>query len=316
MKPDVSVIIATYNVEAYIEAAIQSALAQTDVMVEVIAVDDCSTDNTWQIISQHPDDRVKAYRLPQNGGPSAARNHAISHAEATWIAVLDGDDTMAPDRLSLCLARAQAMQAQMVVDNLLEMHENNGKLTQGNPMYRLDTLGNTLSLEEFIAGNSAFLGGESLGYLKPIIQRGFLATHQLSYDPEIRIGEDYLLLASVLAEGAICAIEPKAGYNYTIREGSISHRLTLADIERIEACDEKFLRKYPLDTAAQNAQYRRSKKLKEAKAFTMLVHGIKHKQPANILGALRISPAALIYLNAPIVKRIRQCFLGGRRGNG
>ncbi len=96
MSPDISVIIAAYNVECYVERAINSALIQADgadaPAVEVIVIDDGSTDRTWEILSRIADPRVRCFQLPGNSGPSAARNAGIARASGRWIAVLDGDD--------------------------------------------------------------------------------------------------------------------------------------------------------------------------------------------------------------------------------
>ncbi len=62
-SPDISIIITTYNVERYIERAIESALTQQGVTLEIIVVDDCSTDNTWQVICKNTDKRIKRKKL-------------------------------------------------------------------------------------------------------------------------------------------------------------------------------------------------------------------------------------------------------------
>ena len=89
---DISVIIAAYNVESYIERAIQSALSQEGVGLEVIVVDDCSSDETVNIVRSIKDKRLVLVQHDVNQGPGAARNTAIEKAKGQWIAVLDGDD--------------------------------------------------------------------------------------------------------------------------------------------------------------------------------------------------------------------------------
>ena len=305
MTVDVSVIITAYNVERYITRAIHSALNQAGPTVEVIVVDDCSTDGTWSVISAISDARLKNFKLPKNGGPSVARNEGIAKATGTWIAVLDGDDAFEPERLARCLSRAAALKADIVVDNLQIVRENGGPAEPMFPPVRFSST-QTLDLTAFIAGNQSFMAGHGLGYLKPVFLAEFLRRHKLSYDPDIRIGEDYLIMAEALASGAVCAVEPTAGYLYTIRAGSISHRLTPEDVLRISTCDKKFLSRHTLNPAAMKAQRRREHSLRETYAFSLLVEAIKQKSPGKIFRAVSQCPTAVRHLWLPVKARIER----------
>ena len=242
MSLDISVIIATYNVECYIERAINSALIQMDCAdapaIEVIVVDDGSTDRTGKIVSRIGDPRLQCLQLPRNGGPGAARNAGIARASGRWIAILDGDDTFFPGRLARLIKLAAGQKADIVVDNLSVFRESDGA---SFPMFSPSRLARlpVLGLSGFITGNQSFMGGYALGYMKPVFSAGFLRQHGLCYQPDLRIGEDYLLLAQCLALGARCIVDPTAGYLYTSRAGSASHRLIKEDILRIIGNDKK-----------------------------------------------------------------------------
>jgi glycosyltransferase involved in cell wall biosynthesis len=97
MQVALSVIIPAFNVENYIIAAIQSALDQSDIDVEVIVVDDGSTDRTCQRAASVSNDRLRIIRQP-NAGPSAARNAGIRLARGEFIGFLDGDDLWYPNK--------------------------------------------------------------------------------------------------------------------------------------------------------------------------------------------------------------------------
>lgn len=104
-KPLISVIIPSYNNAQYVVAAVQSALAQTYSPVEVIVVDDGSTDDTRARLAAW-DGRVR-YDYQANGGVSKARNRGIAHARGDLIAFLDADDQWLPEKLNKqweCLA--------------------------------------------------------------------------------------------------------------------------------------------------------------------------------------------------------------------
>jgi len=109
MSARVSVIIPTYNRASAVCEAIGSVLDQTYGDLEVLVVDDGSTDGTAGIVAETfgPDPRVKVLSRP-NGGPAAARNHGIRQARGELIAFLDSDDLWEPDKLELQVAQLDA----------------------------------------------------------------------------------------------------------------------------------------------------------------------------------------------------------------
>ncbi|HEU5047105.1 MAG TPA: glycosyltransferase family 2 protein [Rickettsiales bacterium] len=302
---DVSVIIAAYNVENYIRHAIRSALDQEHVRVEVIVVDDCSRDRTGQIVQNMRDPRVRYIRLTRNAGAGAARNAAIAAAQGKWIAILDGDDRMLPGRLARCIEHAALHHADIVVDNIVVQREQDGREFLMFPTERFTKMP-YITLADFIAGNQSFLGGYCLGYLKPIFSAHFLQRMQLAYRPEIRIGEDYMLMAEALANQAVCVTEPTAGYAYTARAGSTSHRLRLEDVNRIATADRLFLTHHTLDPRAAAAQQRRERHLQQAYRFTQLVDALKCRDLKAALKIVLSSPQAAWPLWRPACVRIQR----------
>jgi len=98
MNPKVSVIIPAYNTEKYISQAIESALTQTEQSVEVIVVNDASTDATLEVVKSFSDERLTLINNEYNRGAGYARNRAIQESRGEWVAVLDSDDWYAPER--------------------------------------------------------------------------------------------------------------------------------------------------------------------------------------------------------------------------
>lgn len=115
MDPLVSIIIPTYNAEKYIKDTINSALSQTYKNIEVIIVDDGSTDGTLKLINSFQSEKVKIF-TQKNKGASVARNNGIKHSNGKYIQFLDADDLINevkidyqvkllisnPDHISLC----------------------------------------------------------------------------------------------------------------------------------------------------------------------------------------------------------------------
>lgn len=100
---DVSVVIPVFNGERYLADAIDSVLAQAGVEVEVVVVDDGSTDGTAAVASRYGD-RIHLVRQP-NRGVAAARNHGIRISQADVLAFLDADDLYTPDKFACQLPR-------------------------------------------------------------------------------------------------------------------------------------------------------------------------------------------------------------------
>lgn len=99
-NPKVSLIIATYNRAALLPRAVNSVLSQTCDDYEIIIVDDCSTDDTQDVIRTFADPRVRPFRHEVNRGAAAARNTGIAQARGDYIAFLDDDDECTPNRLA------------------------------------------------------------------------------------------------------------------------------------------------------------------------------------------------------------------------
>ena len=100
-KPLVSIIVPTYNVEAYITETIECVLNQTFKDWELVITDDCSTDSTVAIIQKYAenDSRIRLYQQEHNSGAAAARNNSIEKAEGRYISFLDSDDWWYPTKL-------------------------------------------------------------------------------------------------------------------------------------------------------------------------------------------------------------------------
>ncbi|MCK3683748.1 glycosyltransferase [Maribellus sp. YY47] len=98
-QPLVSVIMSVFNGEVYLRQAIDSILSQTYTNFELIVIDDCSTDKSWDILSSYNGSRVKLYRNEKNQGLAYSLNRAIEYSIGEYIARMDSDDIAVPERL-------------------------------------------------------------------------------------------------------------------------------------------------------------------------------------------------------------------------
>ena len=101
MNDLISIVIPAYNREKTILRCIDSVLKQTYKNIEIIVVDDGSTDKTQEIILSVKDSRIKYVKLEKNSGAQVARNKGIEFADGKWIAFLDSDDMWEEDKLEI-----------------------------------------------------------------------------------------------------------------------------------------------------------------------------------------------------------------------
>lgn len=100
----VSVIIPTFNRSHILPEAIESVLRQTYPRLELLIVDDGSTDDTGEVVSSFKDDRIRMIRHPKNAGVSTARNTGLAEAKGDFVSFLDSDDLWMPEKLALELS--------------------------------------------------------------------------------------------------------------------------------------------------------------------------------------------------------------------
>ncbi len=132
IAPRVSVIIPTYQNAKELPRAVQSALAQDLAEIEVIVIDNASTDETPRVCAQlaQQDKRVRPLRLEVNAGPAGARNAGAKAARGEYLAFLDADDEWLPDRLSAQLAVLDAYpQVALAFCDGMLLDEQSGKQT-------------------------------------------------------------------------------------------------------------------------------------------------------------------------------------------
>lgn len=105
----ISVVLPTYNRAATLPRAIASVLDQDYRQIELIVVDDGSSDGTPQLLEAIADPRLRSLRLPRNGGASAARNHGVEQARGEWVAFHDSDDEWLPGHLRRLVEAAREL---------------------------------------------------------------------------------------------------------------------------------------------------------------------------------------------------------------
>ena len=236
MNIEVSVIIPAYNTEKYIAKAISSALGQTLANIELIVVDDCSTDNTVKVIKEFDDPRLRLIVNQQNMGAGGARNKAIEAAQGKWIAVLDSDDWYAPQRLEVLVSIAEAKNVDFIADDSYLIED--GVQTPWSTIIResgvkVDTI-QQFDAVEFVLTDIEGRPGLRLGFTKPLFRKQFLLDHKIKYQ-DIKVTQDFWFDMQCFVHGAKFFLVPEPYYFYRARPGSL---VSSSKIERMkEECE-------------------------------------------------------------------------------
>lgn len=129
--PTVSVIMATYNGAALVGETLASLAAQTFTDWELIAVDDCSRDDTVDVLRAFADPRARVITSDANGGPVVARNRAFAEVRGRYVAALDQDDICLPERFARQVAFLDAHPEVVLVSTAASLLTD-GRVTSGN----------------------------------------------------------------------------------------------------------------------------------------------------------------------------------------
>ncbi len=209
MVPKVSVIIPVYNVEAYIDRCVQSILAQSFKDIELILVDDGSSDRSGAICDgyQKADSRVKVFHLP-NSGASAARNAGIEAACGQYIMFVDSDDYIDSDMLEAMLAKNEA---DIILSGLRFM------LPDGRTQQLFEAADfDRISLHDFIKEyyHRALSPNITNGPYNKLYKKDLIDKHRIRFDETISICEDKLFVDCFLKECMTVSSIKQSYYNY------------------------------------------------------------------------------------------------------
>lgn len=214
--PQISLIIPIYNVEAYLSACLQSVAAQSFASLEVVLVNDGSTDDGASVCARF----LKAnpswiYMEQANLGGSAARRNGLKRALGKYIAFLDADDMLSPDYFSILWARQNETQADLVIAPMYRFYAD---LEQAFPPEGNMWKENLLSGEDRVRVFENF--SASLAVCGKLIRRELLEGVEF---PTLRTGDDILPSVQILSRAQRIALAPDARYYYRqARAGSQS----------------------------------------------------------------------------------------------
>lgn len=186
-EPLVTIIVPTYNYGAYVERAVASCLAQTHPALDIVVIDDGSTDDTASVLHRFGE-RIRLFLQP-HAGVSAARNRGLAEARGEFVSFLDADDWLTPDSVALRLAALQAHpDVDVVLTGAWESRPGRERLRPGR-LPRRDVCGTDL--------HEALLLRRLPLFLRTAMVRAPVA-HACRFPEAITNGEDIAYLTKLL----------------------------------------------------------------------------------------------------------------------
>lgn len=209
-EPLVSIITPVYNSSEFLIETIESVLAQSYINWEHIFVDDCSIDNSVQIIKKYidKDPRIKLFQLPKNMGAGPSRNFAIKEAKGKYIAFLDSDDYWIPEKL--------AIQIRYMEDNFIDFsHSSYGYWNTKSEIIRKPFI-----VSDYPLSYKDLLKRTEISCLTAIYNQETIGK---MYMPELRLKQDYALWLSILKKGYKSYPQQEILAYYRQRKGSATN---------------------------------------------------------------------------------------------
>lgn len=213
MKPIISVVVPIYNTEKYLEKCLNSILNQTLKEIEIICIDDCSSDNSCEIVEKFAskDTRINLIHHKKNLGPGGVRNTAIRAAKADYIASVDSDDSILPNMLEILWREAEKGKYDIICCGFIKVDESGNKLDIKNLEPRVIINKN----------NSINIFSLNPGVCNKLIRRSLFIENNIFF-PDHMYFEDMTTTPCLVAKSQHIKLIDDVLYHYTMRPASIT----------------------------------------------------------------------------------------------
>lgn len=218
MNEKISVIVPAYNTGSWLPRCLDSLMNQTYENLEVIAVNDGSTDDTKAVLDDYAREHPKVKVIhKENGGVTSARLRGVAEAEGDWIGFMDGDDQVEPDMYARLLENAHSAEAEIshcghqvrFPDGRIEYVHNTG----------------TRKVQDHFTGLKDLLDGGLVesSLCTKLFRRELFSGLSHWMDPAIKNNEDLLMNYYLFAQAKTSVYEDFCPYHYILRTGSASY---------------------------------------------------------------------------------------------
>ena len=224
----VSIIMPSWNTGRLIAESIQSVIDQTYPNWELLIVDDCSTDNTDEVVEKFHDERIRYFHNESNSGAALTRNHALQKARGEWIAFLDSDDLWMPEKL----------------EHQLNFMQENHYVLSYTEYEKIDEESQPLNI--YVSGpekvsRRKMYHYDYIGQLTMMYSAKYFGQIQIK---DIKKNNDYAIRLQLYKKSDTCAYLLKENLaKYRVRRNSISHdkfrKKFKSHYDLFHLCDEK-----------------------------------------------------------------------------
>ncbi|MGN0165947.1 MAG: glycosyltransferase family 2 protein [Lachnospiraceae bacterium] len=223
----VSIIVPVYNSAQFLDKCVDSIINQTYKNIEVLLIDDCSTDNSYEKMLHYAenDSRVRCFKTLKNSGPSAARNIGLDNASGKWVSFVDSDDMLEAEYAQIMVDEILRTGADMVICGLKNYFQNRTEeehAFSGDKVFEkqdFDVIRRILLTRKTETGNS---GIEVTGPVCKLISLEMIGCYRFCED--MNLGEDTHFVVRCLDSVGRVAYATKTLYCRVVRDDSLSYR--------------------------------------------------------------------------------------------
>jgi len=226
IQPCISVIIPFFNAEAHLSKCLRSLMDQ-DISepLEILLINDCSTDNSLEIIKNFNFPNIKIFSLEKNSGPSAARNKGIEKANGEYLFFLDADDFILKETLNLLLKKAKTGNISLVfcdkkrIESSIDNRDNNFAYISNKDFSKSDIIE---EIKKRVSDPNHTLG--VIGCHGKLIKYSILLENNIKFEEKLRFMEDEIFMIDVLGCSNKVSYIRKQLYIYNINPNVSSGR--------------------------------------------------------------------------------------------
>lgn len=223
-KKLLSVIVAAYNVEDYITKCIDSLISQTYKEVEILIVNDGSTDNTLNLLKRYKEFKRVKILNKENGGLSSARNYGIKHSKGEFITFVDADDYLEKDAYEFAIQKIDQDKSEMCIFEFLKIYQKrNKRIKLNNELYTGNFLKKIFSKSE----------EASIVVWNKIFRNDIIKKNEILFENRAFFEDTGFIFRYLYFTRQISVLN-KPLYNYVQRDGSITRKINYIILDSLK----------------------------------------------------------------------------------
>ena len=246
--PVLSIIVPVYNVATYLREGLDSILRQEVQDIEVICVDDCSSDSSPDILKEYQakDNRIQFIRQSENKGPSATRNIGIKYAKGKYIAFFDPDDKVENNLYAELIHAIEDKKTDLALCGYSTFTTHQIHIPNFKPYHAMQPM-------DFIQKNPRIEMNNDLCYTwRFVFKRNFLINKKIRFIKNLHVGEDTVFNYECVLQASSIIMIPKALYQYRINNAGSLMRLRYKpyltnNLQKLVDEKKRLIRKYNIE---------------------------------------------------------------------